>query len=565
VTPVTLSLLVIRASWRAARPTLRLPGVTRLSADRSISMSPAGGALDHLLRTSVDPLAIYAADFNDAAMEQFVQFANTADVIGRSLFEVFPDLTGSVFEREMRHAMEEREPRTFTEVRERTGRWASVRCEPLADGTLAVIWRDVTDQRRAERTLRYLAEASAVLTASLDHDQTIDALAQLVVPELADWCSVSVLESGAIRMVAVAHTDPAKVDLIRKLESRYPSDPAGPTQTATVIRTGKTVIVQDISDAMIDRSFTDPVYREAIRSLGFSAVLTVPIPVGGRNIGAMSLVTIGNRRLNEADVALAEELGRRAGIAVEHARLYREAIDARRAAEDANAAKVEFMARISHELRTPLNAIGGFADLLLLGVRGPLSPQQQEDLRRIQRNQHHLQALISDILNFAKLEVGRLQYDIRPVPARPAVHAIEQVFSSQFTANDLTWTCDFDPPDVWVSADGDRLQQVLMNLVGNAVKFTPKGGRVAIRGRVRGDAVAITVTDSGIGIPEDKLEVIFDPFVQVTRPGELAVGTGLGLAIARDLARGMGGDLRAEKSDNGATFVLTLRKASRPR
>jgi signal transduction histidine kinase len=275
-------------------------------------------------------------------------------------------------------------------------------------------------------------------------------------------------------------------------------------------------------------------------------------------------VAVGGRRLNEADISLAEELGRRAGIAVEHARLYRDALDARRAAEDANAAKVEFLARMSHELRTPLNAIAGFADLLAMGIRGGLSPQQLEDVRRIQRNQHHLQSLISDILNYAKIEAGRLKYDVRPMPARTAVRAIEQIYSTQFSAQDLTWVSDFEPPDMWVMADPDKLQQILMNLLGNAVKFTPKGGRISIRGRVRGNDVEINITDTGPGLPEEKLGVIFDPFVQVARPGELATGTGLGLAIARDLARGMGGDLRAEKNDSGATFVLTLRKAPRP-
>jgi PAS domain S-box-containing protein len=543
--------------------------VTRISGERFFSMlTPPSGAFEHLLRSSVDPLVIYGADWrilflNDAASAELARFTPET-VLGRSVFEIFPDLAGTTFEQELRRAMEGRQTTTFTEVREQTGRWASVRCEPLPDGNLAVIWRDVTEQRLAERTLRYLSEASAVLSESLDLDRTIADLADLIVPELADWCSVSLLEDGKIRMVTVAHEDPAKLQLLRTLEARYPADPAGPTRTATVIRTGRTDIVRDITDEMLEQAITDPVYREMVRSLGFSSVLTVPIPFGGRTIGAMSLVMRGKRRVNEGDVMLAEELGRRAGIAVEHARLYRDALEARAAAEEANAAKVEFLARMSHELRTPLNAIGGFADLLAMGLRGTLTAQQAEDVRRIQRNQLHLQSLISDILNYAKLEAGRLQFDIKAVPARPAIRAIEQVYSSQFATRDLKWVCDFDPPDLWVQVDSDKLQQILMNLVGNAIKFTPNGGRVSVRGRIRGDLVEISVSDTGIGIPAEKLEVIFDPFVQVVRPGEVAIGTGLGLAIGRDLARGMGGDLRAERCDSGATFVLTLRKAMRP-
>jgi len=276
----------------------------------------------------------------------------------------------------------------------------------------------------------------------------------------------------------------------------------------------------------------------------------------------MSLVMMGGRSFGPSEIALAEEIGNRAGVALQNARLYREAVLARRSAEDANAAKVEFLARMSHELRTPLNAIGGFADLLMMGLRGPLTAQQSEDVRRIQRNQGHLQTLISDILNYAKLEVGRLEFDIKPVPLRSAVTAIEQVFSKQFDAAGITWTVDFDSP-LFVHADLDKLQQILTNLVGNAMKFTPKGGRIGIRGRARGEMVEVTITDSGPGIPHDKLDVIFEPFVQITRPGELPMGTGLGLAIARDLARGMGGDLRADDVGAGAAFVLRLRKAAR--
>ena len=420
----------------------------------------------------------------------------------------------------------------------------------------------VADLQRSDHALRYLAKASETLSSSLELDRAMDALAWLVVPELADWCSVSVLEGPRIRMVAVAHKDTSKVADVRRLAALYPGNPDGPTRTARVIRSGETDFVADITDAMIDATFEAPDYRALVRSLGFSSVLTVPLKSGSETLGAMSLVMLKERFWTEADVGLAEELGRRAGVALQNAQLYKEAVAARQAAEDANSAKVEFLARMSHELRTPLNAIGGFADLLAMGLRGALSPQQMEDVRRIQRNQVHLQSLISDILNYAKLEVGRLEYDIKPMPVRSAVAAIEQVYSKQFDAAGIAWTADFDGPQ-WVLADVDKLQQILMNLVGNAMKFTPKGGRIGIRGRVRGDMVEVAISDSGPGIPSEKLDLIFEPFVQITRPGEIPTGTGLGLAIARDLARGMGGDLRAEQVATGASFVLRLKKAAR--
>jgi signal transduction histidine kinase len=427
----------------------------------------------------------------------------------------------------------------------------------------AVYAPDVVEKERADRALVYLAKAGEILSFSLDHDRTLDALARVVVPEIADWCLVSVFESSRIRVAAFAHRDMTRADELRALAARYPSDPDGPTRTALVIRTGEADFIGTVTDGFIDGTFDDPECRRLARSLGCAAVLTVPLRVGTTTLGAISMVMMEGRCFSPHEAALAEELGNRAGVALQNARLYRDAVIARRAAEDANAAKVEFLARMSHELRTPLNAIAGFADLLAMGLRGPLMPQQAEDVRRIQRNQLHLQALISDILNFAKLEVGRLEFDIRPTPVRAAIAAIEQVYSKQFEATGVTWTSQLDGP-FWVHADVDKFQQILTNLVGNAMKFTPPGGRVGVRARVRTDMVEIILTDSGSGIPPEKLSAIFDPFVQLERPGEVPVGTGLGLAIARDLARGMGGDLWAEPVEKGAAFVLRLRKATPP-
>jgi signal transduction histidine kinase len=383
------------------------------------------------------------------------------------------------------------------------------------------------DKQRSDQALQFLVKASEILSSSLDLDFTMDALAWLVVPELADWCLVSVVESSGARAISMAHKDAATVEAGRQVAK------------------GR---------------FDDP--DQLARSLGLTSILTVPLKAGAETLGEMTLAMIERRVWSDAEVALADRLGNRAGVALLNARLYQDAVGARNAAEDANAAKVEFLARMSHELRTPLNAIGGFADLLAMGLRGALTPQQSEDVRRIQRNQIHLQSLISDILNYAKLEVGRLEFDMKPTPVRGAVSAVEQVYSKQFDAAGIAWTSDFDGP-LWVLADLDKLQQILMNLVSNAMKFTPTGGRIGIRGRARGEMVEVTITDSGPGIPADKIEVIFEPFVQITRAGEVPTGTGLGLAIARDLARGMGGELRAEPVASGASFVLRLRKAAR--
>jgi PAS domain S-box-containing protein len=237
-----------------------------------------------------------------------------------------------------------------------------------------------------------------------------------------------------------------------------------------------------------------------------------------------------------------------------------EAEAARAEAEAANRAKSEFLAVMSHELRTPLNAIGGYAELLSMGIRGPVTPAQGEDLNRIQTSQRHLLGLINEVLNYAKLETGTVQFDLEDVPAREALRAAELLVAPQARAKRLALVLTECEPSLVVRGDSEKLRQILVNLLSNALKFTDPGGRIELTAAADGGRVLFRVHDTGIGIPADKLEAVFDPFVQVrsdlTRPHE---GTGLGLAISRDLARGMGGDLTAESEPGvGSTFTLWL-------
>jgi PAS domain S-box-containing protein len=232
-------------------------------------------------------------------------------------------------------------------------------------------------------------------------------------------------------------------------------------------------------------------------------------------------------------------------------------------ADAANRAKGEFLAVMSHELRTPLNAIGGYADLMEMGIRGPVTTQQRDDLRRIQASQRHLLGLINEVLNYAKLETGTVHYDIVDVGLRESLTAAESLVAPQARAKGLSLVVADCPPALTARADPEKLRQILVNLLSNAVKFTNGGGRITISAAADGEHVTILVADTGIGIPADKLEAIFDPFVQVrsdlTRPHE---GTGLGLAISRDLARGMRGDLTATSSPgSGSTFILRIPRA----
>lgn len=239
---------------------------------------------------------------------------------------------------------------------------------------------------------------------------------------------------------------------------------------------------------------------------------------------------------------------------------------ARGDAETANRAKADFLAIMSHELRTPLNAIGGYAQLMSLGMRGPTTAEQLSDLDRIQVNQRHLLGLINSILNFTKLETGAIQFRLTTVVVSPMLSSLDALVGPQMRAKKLDLVLGVCDDGVAVRADDEKLRQILVNLLTNAMKFTREGGTVTMECGVVGDVAEIRVRDTGIGIDEASMETIFEPFVQINRSftKENEQGIGLGLAISRELARGMGGDLSATSEvGTGSTFLLTLPRVHR--
>ena len=553
--------------------------VTRESEDRMLAdrlrarqaVESVQRDISYILESISDPFVIYDAEWrfryvNGAAKRIFAdaRWAPQGDVANRSLWDVFPSLRGSVFEREAAAAMVDRKPRSF-ELENDDGSWMEAYLYPTDDGGLANSWKDISPRKRAERALQFLNEASTILASSLDFEATLSAVARLAVPRLGDWCGIEIVgEDGSARQLAVAHADPDKIPLARELRARYPADPAAPNGLPLVLRTGATEFYPEISDAQIAGSAVDADHLALLRKLELHSLIIVPLTARDRILGALTLIGAeSGRRFTIEDVRVAESLARRAALAVDNALLYRDAERARADAEAANQAKSDFLATMSHELRTPLNAIAGYTELLEMELRGPVTPEQREDLRRIRRSQRHLLALVNDVLNFARLDTGHLQYDLATVRVTDALVEVEAMVAPQLQAKGLSYELLLPDKDLSVVADREKLQQIMVNLLSNALKFTASAGRIEVGCAGDVQSVSIAVSDTGRGIPADKLEVIFEPFVQVERAlTRETEGSGLGLAISRQLARAMNGELTVTSElGTGSIFTLTLPRA----
>jgi PAS domain S-box-containing protein len=385
----------------------------------------------------------------------------------------------------------------------------------------------------------------------------------------------AVVEHGAAAMnadgcvVALKSPDGKFIDLLGT--NGMPSEVAeewkrfainAPTPLSLVARTGEPLFLESAGDW--HRHF--PHLARLASDVGHQANVVVPLAIGGHPIGALGLAFEKERHFSVDDRAFALILARQCSISLERARLLESEREARNEADAANQVKTQFLATMSHELRTPLNAIGGYAELLELGIHGPVTDAQKDVLERIQRSQHHLLSLINNVLNLVKLDTHHVRFDIEAVSIESVLKFVTETAGALLEAKRMRFETRGCTPDLAVHADVEKLHQVLLNLLSNAIKFTEEGGAIAIECKGDAHSVLLRVEDSGVGIAADQLENIFEPFVQVdrrlNRPME---GTGLGLAISRELAHGMGGELTVEsRPGQGSTFTLSLPRVETP-
>jgi len=432
-----------------------------------------------------------------------------------------------------------------------------------AVGGMVCNFRDITGRKRAEEAQRLLAEAGTLLSSLLDDGATLEALSRLAVPLLADLCLIDMVQDdGTVFRAAAAHADPTKQALVDELR-RYPPDPRGPHPAMRALRSGHAEMTDQVDDAMLAATARNTAHLEVARRLGFTSYLCIPLTARGRALGVLTLIgTDGHRRYDAADLALAEELARRAALAVDNARLYRAARQARQEAEAADRAKGRFLAVLSHELRNPLSPV-------LMAVSALLDGDEMLGLRptleMIRRNVELEARLVDDLLDVTRIGRGTLRLDPRTVDAHDAVRQAVHICLGAIEQGRIALASDLTATEHDVEADPARLQQIIWNLIKNATQFTPPGGSIAVRSRNRPDPrpggrprLVIEVADDGAGIEAEALTRIFEPFEQGEVSPRHRSGLGLGLAIGRSLAEAHGGRLTAASMGPGRGSIFRL-------
>jgi len=500
----------------------------------------------------------------DYMNQQWTNFTGLPDALGNTGWShvLHPDETqtateqwaasvrsGAPFEMQLR----------LLDMRQQRYRWHLVRTVAVRDDAGRLVrWfgtsTDIHEQKRAEESARYLAQASAALAGVVDYESTLQTVANLAVPHFADWSAVDVADdANTLRRLAVAHRDPEKVQLAHDLMRRYPPDPQVPSGALTVLRTGTPEIISDITDEMLVLAARDEAHLRLIRSLGLKSYICVPLIVSGKPLGVLTFATAeSGRTYTGADLTLATDLAQRASVAVENTQLYQ-------ALRDADRRKDEFLATLAHELRNPLAPIRNALEILKMPTVDAATVARSRDM--MERQVEHLVRLVDDLLDVSrvmqgKIELRRERVELATVVAR-AVETVQPLMDAKGHRVNIRLPSE----SLSIDADPVRLAQIVGNLLTNAAKYTEPGGRIWLTAERDGETAELRVRDSGIGIGPEMLPRVFELFVQVDHASTQAQGgLGIGLTLVKNLVEMHDGTVqaRSEGHGRGSEFIMRL-------
>lgn len=420
----------------------------------------------------------------------------------------------------------------------------------------------LTRERIAREHAELLDQSTSVLHASLNYHETLEQIARLAVPALADLCAVDLVEpTGGLRRVGAAAADPAKLARIREWGPGYAPDRDSPVGVRRVVRTGDAVCIAEISDDILASVARDEGHLQGLRELGVVSVIVAPIRARDRTLGAITLATSieSRRRYQTSDLDLAKELGYRAGMAVDNARLYQASQQALREREEALRSREDILAIVSHDLRGPLATIALSAGSLL--EEPDLAARTLQRLEIIQRAGTRMEHMINDLLDMASIDAKGLTLDRSTEDADEIITRVLEAHEGMAATKNIQLRREGELSSVELWCDRERVEQVFGNLIGNALKYGRPGDVITIGGHVVGGDVHLTIADTGPGIPADDLPHVFERYWTAKRQG--TKGTGLGLYICKGIVEAHGGKIWVESTVGvGTTFSFTLPRAS---
>lgn len=437
-----------------------------------------------------------------------------------------------------------------------SGVMTSLRRDGVVHG-FAKLLRDLTEQKRADERQRLLSEAGAILMSSLDPQQTLANMAKVFVPEHADWCSIHVVErEGNVKAGTVAHVDPERVKWVKQIQQRYPIEPEADTGVNRILASGKPELDSVVTEEMVLAAARDEEHAEVLRQLNVKSVLIVPLRSRAEVIGTITLISGQPGRYQQSDVEFMMELAHRAALAYDNARLHEELeqrVEERTQELRHMLTEMEgFTYTVSHDLRTPLRSIMATSRILLEDFGEAVPPEAADQLERQARAAKKLGDLIDDLLRLSRLgrqEMRKTDVDLSALAAEVVAELGER--------KDHNVSFEIQP-GMHAYGDADLLKLLLSNLLGNAVKFSPRGGTVRFGVEERGGRPVFFVRDEGIGFDPKYSHKLFQPFERLHRDEDFP-GTGIGLAnVSRVVAR-HGGTVGAEgQIGQGATFYFSL-------